>query len=41
VKGRRKKGDGLIEKKGGRKKEEINLHPSSINLHQVQTNLHP
>ena len=32
-KGERKKGDGLIEKKGGRKKEEINLHPSSINLH--------
>jgi len=29
VKGERKKGDGLIEKKGGRKKEEINLHPSS------------
>ena len=41
MKRERKKGDGLIEKKGGKKKEEINLHPSSINLHQVQTNLHP
>ena len=27
--------------KGGRKKEETNLQPSSIYLHQVQTNLHP